>query len=294
MKRLLFWMRVSRQGFVNTVIDVLGPLLAVAFATVGLKGFLVPSGFFDGGVTGIGLLLREVLDIPLAVSLPLVNLPFVLLGLRENGHSYAIRSMLLIATLALALGFVDVPVITYDKTLAAVFGGFFVGTGIGLAVRRDTVLDGTEILALQLSKRSFLRVGDVILLLNIVIFGVIGLLLGVERALYSILTYLVAGRAADFLIHGVEEYTAVTIVSQQPDRIRHVIQQEMNRGVTIYQGRAGMSDQPLDILYCVITRLEIPRMRRIVEAEDPNAFVTMHTIDDTTGGMTERRGILRR
>ena len=181
---------------------------------MGLKGFLLSSNFIDGGVTGISMLLVED-DAGLPVGwLPLVNLPFVALGLRQIGPAFALRSSLAISGLAVVLATVHFPDVTPDPVLTAVFGGFFIGAGIGLAVRGGAVLDGTEIAALLISKRSsVLKVGDVILGFNVVLFLVAMALLGVEAALYSILTYLAAAKTLDFVIHGIEEYTAMTIVS---------------------------------------------------------------------------------
>ena len=190
-------------------------------AAMGIKGFLVSSGFIDGGVTGVSMLVSRVTGLPLAALLPAINLPFVALGFHQMGALFAARSVLGIAGLAVALAFVPFPDVTPDLVLTAVFGGFFLGAGIGLAIRGGAVLDGTEIAALLISKRSaILKVGDVILLFNVVLFLAAMTILGVEPALYSILTYVTAARTLDFVIYGLEEYTAITIVSGQSAAIR--------------------------------------------------------------------------
>ncbi len=261
-------------------------------AGMGLKGFLLSSGFIDGGVTGVSMLLAAVTRVPLSVWLPLVNLPFIAIGYRQMGRAFAVKSALGIAGLAAALALVPFPDVTPDLLLTAVFGGFFIGAGIGLAVRGGAVLDGTEIVALLISKRSdLLKVGDVILGFNVVLFLVAISILGVEPALYSILTYLAAARTVDFVIYGIEEYTAITIISAQSGAIRERIIGELDRGVTIYAGRGGMTGQAQDILYCVVTRLEIGGVHDIVRGLDPNAFVISHPLADVKGGVVKRGGL---
>src|SRR6267378_1162361 len=169
-----------------------------------------------------------------------INLPFIALGYRQIGRAFAIKSTLAIAGLAFCLAFVKYPDVTPDKLLTAVFGGFFIGAGIGLAIRGGAVLDGTEIAALLISKSShLLKVGDVILLLNILIFLTAAFFLGIEAALYSMLTYFAASKTVDFLIHGVDEHTAITIMSDQSEEIRQSIIRDLHRGVTVYKGEGG-------------------------------------------------------
>src|SRR5213082_3879727 len=191
---------------------------------MGLKGFLLSSNFIDGGVTGVSMLLTKITAAPLAVWLPVVNAPFVAIGYRHVGGAFALRSAAAIAGLSVVLATVRFPDVTPDLLLTAVFGGFFIGAGIGLAVRRGAVLDGTEIAALIVSRRStLLRVGDVILIFNVILFLAAMTLLGVEPALYSILTYVAAARTLDFVIYGLEEFTAITIMSSHHAAIRERI-----------------------------------------------------------------------
>src|SRR5207249_11395249 len=200
---------------------------------MGLKGFLLSSNFIDGGVTGVSMLLSKTTAMPLSVWLPLINAPFVAIGYRQMGAAFAIRSAAGIAGLSGALAGIQFPDVTPDRVLTAVFGGFFIGAGIGLAIRGGAVLDGTEIAALLVSRSShLLRVGDVILILNIFIFLTAAFFLGVESALYSILTYAAASKTIDFLLHGIEEYTAITIVSMKSEEIKEAIINKLHRGVT--------------------------------------------------------------
>jgi uncharacterized membrane-anchored protein YitT (DUF2179 family)/heme-degrading monooxygenase HmoA len=264
-------------------------LLGIVSAAMGLKGFLLSSNFIDGGVTGISMLLSKATPVSLSVWLPLVNLPFVALGLRQVGPAFALRSSLAISGLAVVLATVHFPDVTPDPVLTAVFGGFFIGAGIGLAVRGGAVLDGTEIAALLISKRSsVLKVGDVILAFNVVLFVGAMTLLGVEAALYSILTYLAAAKTLDFVIHGIEEYTAMTIVSGESHAIREEITGTLQRGVTIYRGYGGLTNAEQDILYCVVTRLEIGKVKSIVRSIDRHAFIVSHALADVDGGVVKR------
>ncbi|MEP6946870.1 MAG: YitT family protein [Acidobacteriota bacterium] len=269
-------------------------VIGIFSAAFGLKGFLLSSHFIDGGVTGVSMLASQVTGYPLAVLILVINLPFVAIGYRQVGAKFAIKSALAIAGLSICLIFVDFPDVTPDKILTAIFGGLFIGAGIGLAIRGGAVLDGTEIAALLVSRNShLLRVGDVILILNVFIFAAAAFFLGIEPAMYSILTYVAASKTIDFLLHGVEEYTAITIMSPQNDAIKFAIIGRLNRGVTVYSGRGGMGslgfiDTDQAILYCVVTRLEIGRIKDLVNEIDPNAFMTTHTLNDVQGGLIKK------
>jgi uncharacterized membrane-anchored protein YitT (DUF2179 family) len=272
----------------NAVLIVLG----IFSAAMGIKGFLLSSHFIDGGVTGVSMLLAEVFGLPLSILLLIINIPFVAIGYRTIGKKFAFKSAAAIAGLAICLAFVSFPDVTPDKLLTAIFGGFFIGAGIGLAIRGGAVLDGTEIAALLVSRSShLLRVGDVILLLNIFIFLTAAFFLGVEAALYSILTYFAASRTIDFLIHGIEEYTAIIIISERSEEIRQKITGDLRRGVTVYQGRGGRTDAEQDILYCVVTRLEIGTVKNATYEIDHTAFVIVHPLADVEGGVMKKTAL---
>src|SRR3954452_8701413 len=263
-------------------------------AGMGLKGFLLSSRFIDGGVTGISMLIAEVAGLPLSVLIFLINIPFVVIGYKQIGRTFAVKTGLAIFGLALVLFFVKFPDVTPDKLLTAIFGGFFIGAGIGLAIRGGAVLDGTEIAALLVSRNShLLRVGDVILVLNIFIFLGAAFFLSIESALYSILTYVAASKTIDFLIHGVEEYTAVTIVSSLNNEIKVALIDGLGRGVTVMRGAGGrgstgIAEGDVDVLYCVITRLEIGTVTDTVIAIDPAAFITTHSLSNVHGGLIKK------
>lgn len=268
--------------------------MGVLSAGFGLKGFLLPNDFIDGGAVGISLLISEVTGWPLSLLLLLVNIPFVVLGLRTIGLDFAVKTAIGIIALSIAVEVIPYPQITQDKLLVSVFGGFFLGAGIGLSMRGGGVIDGTEVLALNISKRSGLSVGDLILIFNIIIFSVAAYLLSIETALYSILTYLAASKTVDFIVEGIEEYTGVTIISPKSEDIRQMIIHDIGRGVTIYKGERGFGktghrDSEIDIIFTVITRLELSNLKAEIEKIDPNAFILMHSINDTKGGMIKKR-----
>jgi uncharacterized membrane-anchored protein YitT (DUF2179 family) len=213
------------------------------------------------------------------------------------GMGFAIKSAAAIAGLSLCLAFVPFPDVTPDKLLTAVFGGLFIGVGIGLAMRGGAVLDGTEIAAVLVSRKTqIMKVSDVILILNVVIFAVATFYLGIESALYSILTYLAASKMIDFILHGIEQYTGVTIISDHSEEIRKAITEKLGRAVTIYQGKKGYAlkgekTDYRDIIFTVTTRLEIPSLKKEVMAIDPAAFIVQQSIDDTTGGLLKKKAL---
>ncbi len=274
--------------------DVFLMSLGVLSAGFGLRGFLLPNNFIDGGAVGISLLLAEISGISLSILLIVVNIPFIILGYYSISKEFAVKTAIAIGALSLMVAFFPYPQITADKLLVAVFGGFFLGTGIGLAVRGGGVIDGTEVLAINLSKKMGPTIGDIILILNIIIFSFAAWLLSIETALYSILTYLAASKTVDFIIEGIEEYTGVTIISVKYDEIRNMITEDLGRGLTIYKGergfgKSGHRDNEIKIIFTVLTRLELNRLKTEIEKIDPDAFVIMNSIKDTKGGMIKKR-----
>ncbi len=274
--------------------DVLLITAGIISAGFGLKGFLLPNSFLDGGATGLSLLTAELTGFPLPILLILINAPFILLGFNLIGRSFALKTGLAIIGLSLCVAFFPYPQITSDKLLVAVFGGFFLGAGIGLAVRGGCVLDGTEILAIAVTKRSALTIGDVIIGINIIVFSLAAWLTTIDIALYAMLTYLAASKTADFAIEGIEEYMGVTIISLKADKIRHMITSKLGRGITVYKGergfgRSGEKLYDMQIVYTIVTRLEVSKLKLEIEKIDPNAFVVMTSVKDMKGGMIKKR-----
>jgi uncharacterized membrane-anchored protein YitT (DUF2179 family) len=268
--------------------------VGVFLAAFGLKGFLIPNEFIDGGVTGLSLLAAHITDIKVSVFLVIFNIPFILVGAKQIGKTFAVTTLIAIVCLALLIYFVKFPVPTNDKLLISIFGGFFIGAGIGLTMRGGSVLDGTEIMAVYINRKSVFSIGDIILIINVLIFIIAAFVLGVTTAMYSILTYLAAAKTVDFIIQGIEEYTGVTIVSPKSEEIREAIINDLGRGVTIYKGErgygsTGQRNNDINIIFTVITRLEVSRLKDVVLAIDRKAFIVMNTITDTKGGIVKRR-----
>jgi uncharacterized membrane-anchored protein YitT (DUF2179 family) len=232
-------------------------------------------------------------EIPLYLLIICVNIPFIILGYKVIGRQFAIKTILAISGLATCLATVSFPNITNDNLLVAVFGGFFLGAGIGLSVRGGAVIDGTEVLAIFLSRKLGTTIGDIIILINVIIFSAAAYFLGMEIALYSMITYLAASKTLDFVIEGIEEYIGVTIVSSHSEEIREMIINKMGRGVTVYSGKRGYGKRgetkDVEIIYTVITRLELNKLNTEIEKIEPNAFVVMNSVKDTKGGIIKKR-----
>jgi uncharacterized membrane-anchored protein YitT (DUF2179 family) len=283
--------RVMTRNLFRELLFLLIGMLAAGF---GLRGFLLPTDFVDGGATGISLLLNRTTGTSLPLLLVAVNLPFIVMAYIQLGADFMWKTLFAILGLAAAVALVPYPVITTDKLLVAVFGGFFLGMGIGMAVRGGGVLDGTEVLAIYVSRRTSMTIGDVILLINLLIFSAAAWLLGIETALYSVLTYLAASKTVDFIIEGIEEYTGVTIITPKNKEVAEMIVERIGRGITMYKGtrgygKRGHNTTDMEIIFTVVTRLEVSRLQTEIKAIDPNAFVVMHSIKDTKGGMIKKR-----
>ncbi len=276
------------------LLKILFVIVGVLLAAFGLKGFLLPNEFIDGGVTGISLLANHITGVPVSVWLLVFNAPFILLGLRQIGKPFALYTLFAVVGLSLVIFFFDFPVITHDKLLISIFGGFFLGAGIGFAMRGGCVLDGTEIIAVYINRKSVFSIGDIIMIINVVIFICAAFILGIESALYSILTYLSASKTVDFIIQGIEEYTGVTIISAKSREIKEAITTNLKRGVTVYKGERGYggnqySDKEIDIIFTVVTRLEVSKIKDVVRLIDRKAFMVMNVITETNGGLIKRR-----
>ncbi|GAA3957756.1 YitT family protein [Pedobacter ginsengiterrae] len=264
----------------------------VTSACFGLKSFLMPNEFIDGGVTGISLLISTLTKWNLSYLIVIINIPFVILGYRQIGKTFAIKTAIAIAALSIALIIFPFQPITHDRLLIAFFGGLFLGGGIGLAMRGGCVIDGTEVLALYISKNSILTVGNIILILNIIIFAFAAYFLNIETALYAILTYLSASYTIDFIVNGIEQYTGVTIISEHQEAIKGFIIGEMKRGVTIYKGEGGYGEKKdIDIIFTVVTKLEMSKLQTAIRQIDADAFVIQQQIADLKGGVVKRHAL---
>lgn len=277
----------------RTIKDMILIMAGIFSASFGFKGFLLTNHFIDGGATGISLLISVLTGTPLYILLILINIPFILLAFKTIGKQFAIKTALSICGLALCVATVKFPNVTDDNLLVAIFGGFFLGAGIGLSVRGGAVIDGTEVLAIYLSRKLRTTIGDIIIMINVLIFAAAAYFLTVEIAMYSMITYLAASKTLDFIVEGIEEYTGVTIISARNSEIRDMIVETMGRGVTVYSGKRGYGKtgetKNTDIIYTVITRLELNKLNTELELIDPHAFVVMSSIKYTKGGMIKKR-----
>jgi uncharacterized membrane-anchored protein YitT (DUF2179 family) len=275
--------------------DIGYTVLGILFCGFALKGFLIPNQFFDGGVTGISLLLHELYHFNIAYVIVLINLPFIIMGAYQVNRTFALKTLVAVVGLGLCLLFIPYPQITSDKLLVSIFGGVFMGIGVGLAMRGGCALDGIEVLALYTGRRISFTISEIILGINIIIFLIAAIELGLPTALYSILTYYTASRTISFVIEGLEEYTGVTIISAQSQTVKECLVKQLGRGITVYKGERGFLknsfdiSHPVDIIFTVVTRLEIRRMRNLIHNIDPKAFVFTSTIKEATGGVLKRR-----
>ena len=285
---------VGQLILIRNIRDFAFLCIGVILASIGLKGFLFPNNFLDGGAMGVSLLLQILTGINLSVLIVLVNLPFILLGAKQISVPFALKSSLAIFALAILVHFIQVPTITDDKLLIAVFGGFFLGAGIGFSIRGGAVIDGTEVLAISVSRKSSLTVGDFITIFNVLLFILAATIVSVETAMYSMLTYFSASKTVDFIINGIEEYIGVMIISDDYEEIKQMIASKLERGITVFRsdggyGTKGNAITDRKILFCVVTRLEVSKVLLEVDKIDRKAFVIQYPIKDTKGGMIKKR-----
>ncbi|MBU3745121.1 MAG: YitT family protein [Sediminibacterium sp.] len=274
--------------------DVVLMITGAALAAIALDGFLVPNHFFDGGVTGMALLLHESTQLNLGLLLILLNLPLMIIGYFMVSLRFSIRMGLAVLLLAGMLQIIPTLALTHDKLLISLFGGVFLGTGVGLVMRAGAALDGIEVVALYTLRRSSFTITEIILGINILIFSIAAFKFGLETALYSILTYFAATRCIDYVVEGIQAYTGVTIISSKSEVIKYQLVNTMGKGITIYKGERGFLpgkygiSSDCDIIFTVITRLELRRLKNLIAEIDPAAFVFANTIKETSGGVIKR------
>lgn len=275
--------------------DIILNVLGVIIASFALKFFLVPNQFFDGGVTGLSLLVHEIYHIDLSLAIGLFNLPLIILSYFTLGKSFAIRIFGSILLFSICLLFIPEYAVTKDTLLVSVFGGIFLGLGIGLVMRAGAALDGIEVLALYTLKRTSFTITEIILALNIIIFGIAAFEFGIRTSLYSVLTYFAATRTIDYVVEGIQAYTGVTIISGKSETIKYVLVNNFGRGITVYKGERGFLpgnfdvSADVDIIFTVISRMEMRKLKNLVYDVDPKAFVYANTIKEASGGIIKRR-----
>ncbi|WP_225035449.1 YitT family protein [Winogradskyella sp. SM1960] len=261
----------------------------IVLASIGLKAFLLPNGFLDGGVTGMALLVNNLFGINISLSLIIFSLPFLVLGYYTVSKRIVIKSILSILGFASLIHFGDYGTITDDNLLISIFGGLCLGAGIGIAIRNGSVLDGSEILGIYLNDKFGLSIGKVILMFNIILFSITAMVVSLEIALYSILTYIVTAKVTDLTIEGFEDFIGVTIVSNDYAKIKNAIMMELGVGLTTYKGSKGFgstgAQQDFDIIHTIINRIDIKKMHRIIEDIDENAFIVEFDVNNVKGGV---------
>ena len=270
-------------------------ILGTGLAVLAMKGFMIPNRFLDGGVTGISILLHEIFHINISILVIALNLVFVYLGYRNIGKTFAVQTCIAILLLAAGLLVIDINTITKDKLLIAIFGGLLMGSGVGLVIRGGGVIDGAEVIAVFTRRKTGFSNSEIIMLINCIIFAVAALQFGIETAMYSIITYFTATRATNYVVDGIEEYTAMNIVSAQQEEIKSFLVNELGKGITVYKGERGYLPDSFDIktdceiIVTIVTRLEIKQIQDAVMMIDPKAFVYVQSIKEASGGILKAK-----
>lgn len=290
----------KNEGVVNalqsllTLSNLIQLLLGVMLVVFALKGFLIPNKFLDGGIIGISLLLYKIYGINLSLCLIIGNIGFLIIAYNKISKALAIKSLVAILLLVIGLELVNIPAITTDRILTAIFGGAILGIGIGLIIRIGAAIDGSEILVVLTRQKIGLSMSEVIILMNTTLFLIIALELGIETAMFSIITYFTAAKMIDYVVDGVEQFTALTIISGQSEKIKNIIVVDFGKGITVYKGERGylpgMIDikNDCDIIVTIVTRLELLNIKNAIKDADPNAFLYVNTVKEASGGILKK------
>lgn len=270
-------------------------LLGTSLAVVAMKGFMIPNRFMDGGITGISILLHEIFHINISFLVIILNALFVYLGYKRIGKTFAVQTCIAVLLLSVGLLFIDINPITRDKLLIAIFGGILMGTGVGLVIRGGGVIDGAEVIAVFTGRKTGFSNSEIIMLINSIIFAVAALQFGLETAMYSIITYFTASRATNYVVDGIEEFTAMNIICSQPEEIKNLLVNDLGKGITVYKGEKGYLPGSFevktnaDIIVTIITRLEIKQIQDAVLSIDPKAFIYVQSIKEAAGGILKHK-----
>ena len=270
-------------------------LIGTSLAVVAMKGFMIPNRFMDGGITGISILLHEIFHINISFLVIILNALFVYLGYKRIGKTFAVQTCIAVLLLSVGLLFIDINPITRDKLLIAIFGGILMGTGVGLVIRGGGVIDGAEVIAVFTGRKTGFSNSEIIMLINTIIFAVAALQFGLETAMYSIITYFTASRATNYVVDGIEEFTAMNIICSQPEEIKNLLVNDLGKGITVYKGEKGYLPGSFevktsaDIIVTIITRLEIKQIQDAVLSIDPKAFIYVQSIKEAAGGILKHK-----
>lgn len=265
-------------------------------AVLAMKGFMMPNRFLDGGVTGISLLLHELTHVNISILVIAFNLPFIYLGYKRIGKTFAVQTTIAVFLLAMGLLFLDIPPITTDRLLIAIFGGILIGTGVGLVIRSGGVIDGAEVIAVFTKRRTGFSNSEIIMLFNTFIFAGAAFHFGLETAMYSLITYFAATRATDYIVDGIEQYTAINVISAQHDKVKDYLVNGLGKGITVYKGERGYLPSSFDIktdceiIVAIVTRLETNQIENAITEIDPKAFIYIQSIKEASGGILKAKG----
>jgi len=269
--------------------------LGTSLAVLAMKGFMIPNRFMDGGIIGISILLHEIFHINISFLVIILNILFVYLGYKRIGKTFAVQTSIAVLLLSIGLLFIDINPITHDKLLIAIFGGILMGTGVGLVIRGGGVIDGAEVIAVFTGRKTGFSNSEIIMLINTIIFAVAALQFGLETAMYSIITYFTASRATNYIVDGIEEFTAMNIISSQQEEIKSFLVNEMGKGITVYKGERGYLPGSFEIrtdceiVVTIVTRLEIKQIQDAVLSIDPKAFIYVQSIKEAAGGILKHK-----
>ncbi|NNU96038.1 MULTISPECIES: YitT family protein [Anoxybacillus] len=262
--------------------------IGATLAALSIELFLVPNEIIDGGVIGISLILDRILPnyawLNFATLVILLNAPFMYFGYKQIGKTFMLSSLYSIVVLAVMERlFHHVSPFTTDSILATVFGGAILGAGVGLVIRHGGSLDGTEILGILMTKKLPFSVGEFVMFTNVFIFTWAAFVFGPKQAMYSVLTYYIAFKTIDTVIQGLDETKAVFIVSDRYEEVSDAILNRLGRGTTKLMGKGGYTDEQKEVIYAVVTRLEVTKLKSIVYEIDPNAFITIMNTQEVRG-----------
>ncbi|PLR78411.1 hypothetical protein CU633_05375 [Bacillus sp. V3-13] len=285
---------IQHKGLPKTKLAkrILFIVLGAILMGVGLEEFLVPNRVLDGGIVGISIILAHLTGFRLGFFIFLLNMPFIFIGYKQIGKTFALSTLLGIAVLSVTTFLLhEVPVFTDDLLLATVFGGITLGVGVGMVIRYGGSLDGTEVMAILANKKLPFSVGEIIMFFNLFIFGTAGFVFGWDRAMYSIIAYFIAFKAIDIVIQGLDESKSAWIISDNHQEIGDAIIARLGRGVTYLNGEGAYTGDNKKVIFCVITRLEEAKLKMIVEDLDPSAFLAVANISEVRGGRFKKRDI---
>jgi uncharacterized membrane-anchored protein YitT (DUF2179 family) len=283
-----------RQIFSPT--PIIYNLVGVALAAIALEAFMLPNKFLDGGVTGIAILINLQFGINLNLLLFVLNIPFLIMGYKKIGKTFAVQATISVFLLIIILEFIHMDPVTNDKVLIAVFGGFLMGTGIGFIIRGGGLIDGFEVITDFTQKNSAFSGSEITLFLNSLIMLAAAFFFGIETAMYSLLTYFTAIKVTDYVVDGFEEYTALTIISKDHELVKELIVKRFGKAISVYKGERGYLPETFhihhdcDIIMAVVTRLEIHRIKKAIAQIDPKAFFYVQTIKEVKGGIVKQVG----